>query len=258
MAIPNVHLAHFKRYLWSGPSLLVLLGETRPLLDGLLAYHTRYNIPLPSPAEERVLQSLLGACGLAAVSLAERESWGWSLALPGEEKSGYFVGVEPEGPLVIRPKANPDGNAQAVVQRQRPNLPITQSYYAPKSADPLRVVEHYFDQVQQTATRLAQDDSGRIILATALPGGSLDSMNALDDKALVSELALLAERGAMQELGEVLLFYECRCDDEMILNMLTSLPAEQRKEVWGEERTLVIECPRCGRLYTIERKSVVV
>ena len=256
MSIPNVHLAHFKRYLWSGPSLLVVLGESRPLLDGLLAYNARYEIPLPSPAEERHLRAMLGACGTAALSLAERESWGWSLALP--DGRGCFVGVEPEGMMVIHPKANPEHHAQAVVQRQKPQAALTQSYFSPKSADPLRVVEHYFDQVQQTATRLAENETGRIALITALPNGSLGSLSALADEALVAELSLLAERGGLQELGEVLLFYECRCDDAMILDMLASLPEAQRKEVWGEERTLSIECPRCGRLYTVERKNVVI
>lgn len=256
MSIPNVHLAHFKRYLWSGPSLLVVLGESQPLLDGLWAYHDHYGLPRPSPAEERGLRSMLGACGTAALSLAERESWGWSIALP--DGNGYFVGAEPEGMMVIRRKENPQRNAQAVVQRQKPEEGITQSYFAPKSADPLRVVEHYFDQVLQTATRLAQDETGRIALITALPNGSLDSLSALSDEGLVAELSLLALRGGLQELGEVLLFYECRCDDAMILDMLASLPEAQRKEVWGEERSLSIECPRCGRLYTIERKNVVI
>lgn len=250
----DVFLAPFTRYLWNGPNLLVVWGDSGPLMQGLDAYHARYDLPSPTLAARAVLQRALAGAGAAAISLAEREHWGWSLTFPGTE-TGLFIGAEPEGMMVIREKPAAHGQGKGLVQRHKPPEAVTQSSFLLRDTDPLHAVETYFNEVLQTETRLAYAD-GRIAFATALPGGDLGALRGLDDTAWLAELTGLVRDEHLQKLSDVLLFYACRCDDEMILNMVMNLPAATRRELWGEESELHIECPRCGRRYTIERRQV--
>jgi redox-regulated HSP33 family molecular chaperone len=61
--------------------------------------------------------------------------------------------------------------------------------------------------------------------------------------------------GQWKPIGEFLVFYECRCDHAMIDRMLDTLTPEQQENLWAGSDTLTIECPRCGRSYTLRRTS---
>ena len=63
-----------------------------------------------------------------------------------------------------------------------------------------------------------------------------------------------AENEALKQLEEVLLFYTCRCSEEMILKMITGLPQDRRKELWQDLDHLAADCPRCARRFTVRRR----
>ena len=97
--LPN--LATYKRFLWDETNLLVVSGNIAPVLDGYRTYNTRYGIAAPNPQILPTVTQLLAAVALAAVSLPERESWGWTLTIP-QLSLGFFVGIEPEGMICLK------------------------------------------------------------------------------------------------------------------------------------------------------------
>ena len=198
------------------------------------------------------MDRLMAAAGLAAVSLVDRESWGWSLALKGTG-IGLFCGVEPEGMVCGTTRPAPEDRALGTLQRQKARGPLVQSSYEPEGDCPVAAVEEYFSQVVQLPTRLAVTDSWDAVLVQVLPGGDLSPTEGLTGQELVARLDRAEQDGELSLTDEMLLFYECRCDDEMILRMLTSLPPDQRAELWGDEKELRVECPRCRREYVINR-----
>ena len=54
------------------------------------------------------LNLMFAAAGLVAVSLPERESWGWSLSLQGSS-AGLFCAIEPEGMISGRSHSDRKG-----------------------------------------------------------------------------------------------------------------------------------------------------
>ena len=92
----TVHLAHFYRYLWEETKLIIVSGDGAKLAAGHEAYEAHYGISSVQEDQSAILHRLFSAAGLAAVSLADRESWGWSIALP-HSTIGMFCAVEPEG-----------------------------------------------------------------------------------------------------------------------------------------------------------------
>lgn len=253
MTIDSQYLSHYHRLLWEEPNCLVVVGDLSGATRGREAYVGGFGIQVREDGElDDLLLRLLGAAGLAAVSLSERESWGWTLALPGIPV-GLFCAVEPEGRICGRIRAADVERKTAAIQRKRPDGPLVQSHLEPPSVDPADTVQRYFTNVVQVPTRIEQDADGRGALVQALPGGTLGGLEEPEPRAFVDRCFALADEEATKRLDEVLLFYDCRCSDERILEMLASLPDAQRRELWGDRTSLETECPRCGRTYTVRR-----
>lgn len=248
----NMHLAHYFRYEWERPGLIVVNGEAQEIWKGYENYCRRYSIPAPAPDSKEMLMRLFACAGLAAVSLPEPEQWGWSVSFPGLS-TGLFCGVEPEGMVcgtVI--KSDPDVNL-AAVQRKAKNLPVTQSRFSLITQDPVEAIERYFEESDQTLIRIAVDNHGRATLLRPMPGGNFDDIEGLSDGELINRCFGLADSGELISLEEVLLFYECPCDLRQIEKMIISLPGDQQTELWGDLDRLEVSCPRCGRKYTVKR-----
>ena len=246
------NLAKFKRYLVEDANLLVVRGGIAPAIMGMSAYSARYRIAPPHEEIKPMIRELLATTALCAVSLAERESWGWSLTFKGMN-TGFFVGVEPEGMICLRVLDAETQKASVMVQRQKAGLPMTQSHISPRTRSPRDMVEQYFSEVDQTKTRLEVKEDGDSILVHALPGGNFDAVKELGADKVFGYLECAIHAGRIKELGEVLIFYECRCSEEMIAGMIDNMPESDRNDLFGDQHHVEIECPRCGRKYMLPR-----
>ncbi len=248
----TLHLGKYRRYLWEKPNLLVVLGDFPEVVVSKKLYEERHGISEVAGDERETLERIMAAACLAAVSLAQRESWGWTLTLP-DSPHGFFCGVEPEGMICGTVKEAPRERGSVHLHRQKADGPFMESHYAPESEDPVAAVLRYFEQVEQIRTRMALDPDGSGVLVQALPEGDFGRVADLADREMISLCRQKAQDGEFKPLQEVLMFYECRCDDKMILDMITTLPDAAREELWGDEKELNIECPRCARKYVLTR-----
>jgi len=249
----NMHLAHYFRYHWDRPNLIVVTGEAEEIWKGYSAYRKRYEIPEAEPEGTAMLKRIFAAAGLAAVSLPEAERWGWSVTFP-QSSTGIFCGVEPEGMVCGTVLESDPSKNLVVVQRQGKKSPMTQSHFSLLTHDPVEAVERYFEEAEQTLIRIAVDSHGRGALLRPMPGGNFDDISGLSDDELIAHCFGLAADGAIKQLDEVLLFYECPCDRQQINKMLQTLPERQIAELWGDLDMLEIFCPRCGKKYTVKRE----
>jgi len=246
-------IAHFKRYLWAEPQLTVVVGSGEALERGWMDYVQEHSVDEDAPEAAPQIPRLIVGAALALVSSPTRESWGWTLTLK-DEPYGFFCGAEPEGMLCASTRKADAANAAMSLQRQvTPQSILRQSNYTPQQSDPLSAIEDYFRFAEQIVTRMGCDARGRAALFQSLPGGDFSQIRPLSEDELVELAWSLESAGALKRLDEMILFYACRCNDEAILNMLTSLPDESRKELWGDEKKLKIDCPRCSRTYVVER-----
>lgn len=239
------------RYLWEERSLLVVLGDFARVAEGKAEYDALHGVAALPAAEAARLARLMAAAALAAVSLAERESWGWTMTSQGAAH-GLFCAAEPEGLICGTSREAPREKAIACLQRKKGNGPLVESRFEPDPADPAASVERYFRKVEQIGTRLALDGTSGA-LVQALPGGALGELEAPGAGEIVSALRALRDGDRLRRLDEVAIFYECRCDDAVIRRMIDGLPAPSRAALWGAEARLEIACPRCGREFAIER-----
>jgi redox-regulated HSP33 family molecular chaperone len=240
------------RHLWTERSLLVVTGDLSRLLEGKREYDARHGIAPDAAADSRALDRLMAAAALAAISLAERESWGWTLTAAGAAH-GLFCAVEPEGLICGTARAADPDRAVAHLQRKKGTGPVVESRFTPSSDDPAASVQRYFLDAEQIETRLAVAESGAGALVQAMPGGALAELAALDDAAFIEELRAVVGSERAEHLDDVVVFYECRCDEKVINTMIAGLPDQARGELWGDLPELCVTCPRCGREFTIPR-----
>lgn len=247
----TMKLACYRRLLWEEPNLLVVTGDAQKIFAGWEAYLQHHRVPVPDADTRALLLRLFAAAGLAAVSLPERESWGWSLSVPGRPV-GLFCAVEPEGMLCGCAVAADAQAATAVVQRQKAGDPLTQSHYPLTTEDPVAAVEGYFAEAAQSLARIVLDDRGRGTLLHPLPGGTFAPVDGLSDCDVVARTHAAGD--GFRLLEEVVLFYECRCTEDMILRMITGLPQQDRHDLWRNRSCVEVTCPRCGRTYRMRRQ----
>lgn len=250
-------IAHFKRFLWAEHQLIIVVGSGEALERGWMAYVLEHAVQEDVPEAASQIPRLIVGAALALVSSPARESWGWTLTFK-DVPYGFFCGAEPEGMLCASTRvAEPEKVAMSLQRQVTPQSILRQSNYVPRSTDPLSAIEDYFRFAEQIVTRLGCDAEGRAALFQALPDGDFSPVENLSEDALVDLAWSLESDGGLKLLDEMILFYACRCNDEAILNMITSLPDESRKELWGDEKRLKVECPRCSRTYVIERHNQV-
>jgi hypothetical protein len=249
------HLAKYSRFLLEKTNLLIVRGGIEPVLSGMRAYNERHNIATSDVKPDVPVRELLAAAAVSAVSLADRESWGWSLTFKGS-KVGYFVGVEPEGMICLRAVDAGGERASVIVQRQKAGLPLTQSFLKPRNANPRNIAEQYFSEVVQIKTRAAIREDGEGILVQALPGGDFDFVQDLNPEELFSFADSSIDRMNAKNVGEVLLFYECRCSEAMISRMIQNMKEADRRDLFRDSNQIEIECPRCGRKYLLGGDAV--
>jgi redox-regulated HSP33 family molecular chaperone len=240
------------RHLWTERNLLVVTADLRHLLAGKRDYDARHGISPDAAADGWALDRLMAAAALAAVSLAERESWGWTLTAAGAAH-GLFCAVEPEGLICGTARAADPDRAVAHVQRKKGDGPVVESRFTPSSDDPAASVQRYFLEAEQIDTRLAVAENGAGALVQALPDGALAELASLGDEDFQAELRAVIATDRAQHLDDVVVFYECRCDDILITKMIAGLPDQSRRELWGDLEEICVTCPRCGREFTISR-----
>jgi redox-regulated HSP33 family molecular chaperone len=109
--------------------------------------------------------------------------------------------------------------------------------------------------VDQTTTRLEITAYGGIVLVHAISNSDLSAVKDLNGDERLFFIDSSIENRNVKQSGEVFLFYECRCSEEMISRMVEKMSKSDRRDLFGDRLQLEIECPRCGRKYTVTRKD---
>ena len=251
--------------------------------------------PSSEPTLRQEIDDLMIGATLASESQVEREMWGWTIRIP-LKPWGLFCGVEPEGMVCTRftqlsQDAAQDPVGLFAVQRVTANAPVRQTSLIPRDTTARYLVEQYFDESEQLPARIAIHGK-EALMALSMPDAEwsiVENLKESDLLALFHELLKETDciarndadlisvnspaeilklqfaaaqsskgsmRGDLRIMHEAVYYYDCRCNESNIRQMLDNLPADQQQVLWGTLTELEIECPRCGRKHLIKRNTV--
>lgn len=116
----------------------------------------------------------------------------------------------------------------------------------------LKALEAFYQESEQRPARIFRHDEEDLVFIAAQPDCDLEWLAGLDDEAVKRldkdvELSLLETRRYR---------FECGCNQDRMLDVLAPLMRRQPEELFGDQETLRIRCPRCGAKYTITRESL--
>lgn len=132
------------------------------------------------------------------------------------------------------------------------NEPNRRSVVEFTGSDFLQAVEAFYQESEQRPSRLFRHDEEDIVFIAAQPDCDLEWLAALDTEAIKRldkdvELSLLETRHYR---------FECGCNQERMLDVLAPLMRRQPDELFGDQETIRIRCPRCGAKYSITREAL--
>ena len=118
--------------------------------------------------------------------------------------------------------------------------------------DFLPAVEKFYEKSEQRRVRFFRHGDEDLVMVSAQPDCDLDWLGALDEEAIRRldtdvELSLLETRRFR---------FECGCTQERMLDFLTPVFRRQGDELFGDEQTIRIHCPRCGARHAITREAL--
>jgi molecular chaperone Hsp33 len=118
--------------------------------------------------------------------------------------------------------------------------------------DMFRAVERYYDQSEQRPARLFRYAEEDFVMVSAQPDCDLAWFNALDEDAIRA----LDHKETLSLLEQRRYRWECGCTQQRMMQVLSPIMRQSPEQLFGQEATLRMKCPRCGARYMITREAL--
>lgn len=243
-----------RTYFARGRNALVARAEFSELYASLYLHQMDNGIKLEREYDD-LLRDALAAITLHCASRPWKETVAWTVNFQSPLANVFVGGDNQQGTVVgnvfTENVKRTDENlfyADTVVEGQPPRRSVVEF----KGGDFFQAVEHFYANSEQRPARIFRHDDEDFVLVAAQPDCDMDWLNALDLEAVRRldkdvELSLLETRRYR---------FECGCNQDRMLAMLAPLMQDQADELFENEETLRIHCPRCGARHTITRESL--
>lgn len=232
--------------------------------DYLLDYYThRKDLSAGvTPEQDSKLKDLIAAFAIHLTARTALETHAWTLSIVSERPYSLFVtgntGEIAEdgiargfivGNILTENIRHADVNgfhAQSTINGRTFN-----SYLPCESSEIHQMVEAYYRRSEQRPLRLriSETDDSALGLA-ALPGYDPEWFSQIDLKAL-SQGYQNSEKTQMRNCR---FSFNCDCSPEKLLPFFRSLPEETLNDLYGDDSSLTISCPRCGKQFEVGRE----
>jgi molecular chaperone Hsp33 len=207
------------------------------------------------PQHDQMMKEALASLTLHCASRPWNESWAWTihftdplmnLFVTGENRRGAVVGqiftdnVKDDGkPLFLAELASERGESRRSVVEIEGN-------------DVFAAVERFYSMSEQRPARYFRYGPEDIVMVSAQPQCDMKWFELLDDAAIhvldqTDQLSLLEQRRYR---------WECGCNQERMLGVLAPVMRRQPDDLFGDEQSLRMSCPRCGARYVITRETL--
>lgn len=115
-----------------------------------------------------------------------------------------------------------------------------------------KAVEQYYRQSEQRPARYFQIGEEEFVMVSAQPDCNIEWFEQLDDEQVKS-----VDRSCTLALLETRIFrWQCGCNQDRMFSLLAPVMRTDPSQLFGDEESLRISCPRCGTRHTITREAL--
>ncbi len=212
------------------------------------------------PGQDVMFKEALAALTLHCASRPWNETTAWTIHFVAPLLNLFVTGDNSRGTIVgqlFTDKVKDDGRNlfMSDIVRGDPRRgyqPARRSVVELPEADIFPAVERYYGQSEQRPARLFRHGEEDIVMVSAHPDCDMDWFESLTDETVRTidqkeEITLLEKR-----------FYrwECGCNEQRMMAVLAPTFRQNPADLFGDEATLRMSCPRCGAWYAITRESM--
>jgi molecular chaperone Hsp33 len=121
-----------------------------------------------------------------------------------------------------------------------------------EGSDVLRAVERFYSMSEQRPARYFRYGPEDFVMVSAQPQCDMAWFDSLDDAAI----QLLDQTEQLSLLEQRRYRWECGCNHERMLGVLAPIMRRQPEDLFGEDESLRMSCPRCGARYVVTRETL--
>lgn len=208
-----------------------------------------------TPQHDEMLKEALASLTLHCASRPWNESWAWTvhftdpllnLFVTGNNRSGSIVGQ------IFTENVKDDGKPLFVAELARERGESRRSVVEIEGNDVFAAVERFYSMSEGRPARYFRYGPEDFVMISAQPQCDMQWFESLDDAAIhvldqTEQLSLLEQRHYR---------WECGCNQERMLGVLAPIMRRQPDDLFGDEQSLRMSCPRCGARYVITRETL--
>ena len=234
----------------------VLLSEAdfAPLFSEFDRHLRQYGQEIDASHRE-IFQSCLAAFTLHCASHPRNETLAWTLSFQDPLLNVFLGGDTQDGNVVGRvfienvKVESYNSFYQELVVRGKP---LHRSFVEFEGHDPLIAAETYYARSEQRPARFFKLSDSRFVMLGAHPDFEEDWFSALTHE----DVEALEATETLVDIESRDYGWFCGCNDRRIFQVLENVVAHGMEELFQEDPSVTVQCPRCAAKYIVTREAM--
>lgn len=208
-----------------------------------------------TPELDTLFKEMLAAFTLHCAARPRNEVLAWTVRYADPLVSLFLAGDTELGTVTGRTfteNIREEGGNEMYQELKRPGKPLHRSIVDFEGQGAVAPVERFYAQSEQRPGRLFLTGGDRALLVTAHPDFDEEWFHALD-------AATVGRLEAEEELSLIetrVYRWFCGCSHQKMLEVLGPVYEQDAGQLYGEEESIEIHCPRCAERYRITREAL--
>lgn len=209
----------------------------------------------PAPEHDRIFKETLAALTLHCAARPWNETIAWTLNFQNPLLNVFVHGSNPLGTIIgrffsehVREAPVNFFFADIIRKNQLPHRSSIQF----ESSSGFIAAETYYRQSEQRLARYFEVSDEEYVFITAQPDCDTAWLEALT----VEQVRILEQNEEVSFLESRNYRWECGCNQDKMMNVLSPAMKSSPKALFGSDATLRMNCPRCGLPYILTRESM--
>lgn len=207
------------------------------------------------PNHDAMLKEALGAVTLHCASRPRNETSAWTIHYSKLQLNLFVTGDNMRGAVVgqlFTEGVKEDDRNLFMADTQRVPGDPRRSVVELATTDVFQAVERYYEQSEQRPARLFRHGEEDFVMVSAHPDCDVDWFNALDDVSIRT----LDQTETLTLLEQRYYRWDCGCTELRMMQVLAPIMRQSPDQLFGEDASLRMSCPRCGARYAITREAM--